>query len=191
MTAATYIIVLSIAAAVLYFVVPRMARVYLKYRGKRVITCPETRKPAGVEVDVAHAALTAATGNSDLRLKSCSRWPERQDCEQACLLQVRLAPEDCLLRNILVNWYADKHCVSCGREFGEIHLLDGRPALLSPEGKTVTWSEVSAERVPEVLATHFPVCWDCHVFGTFCREYPDLVVDRSRISAGVHREMTR
>lgn len=191
MATETYIIILMGALAVLYFVVPRTAGAYLKYRGTRVITCPETRRPAGVEVDVTHAALTAAIAYPDLRLRSCSRWPERKDCGQECLLQVELGPQDCLLRNILINWYADKHCVSCGRLFGEIHLYDHKPALLSPEGKTVTWSEVPPERVPDVLTTHFPICWDCHILQTFEREYPDMIVDRSRISPGVRLEELR
>jgi len=186
-----YIIVLIIALAILYFIVPQMVGAYVKYRGKRVITCPETRKPAGVEVDVAHASLTAGYGDLDLRLKSCSRWPERQDCGQECLLQVQIAPQDCLLRNILLNWYSDKHCVSCGREFGEIHLLDHKPALLSPKGETITWSEVAAESVPELLATHSPICWDCHILQTFWREHADMIVDRSRISAGIPRASLR
>ncbi len=182
-----YLVLLLLTLAALYFVVPFVVGTYVRYRGKRVITCPETRKPAAIEVDAGHAALTAAVSHPDLRLKSCSRWPEREDCGQECLLQVELSPEDCLIRNILTNWYADKHCVSCGKQIGEIHWLDRKPALLSPEGKTVEWSEVPAEQVPGVLATHFPVCWDCHITETFCREYPEMVVDRSRISEGIHR----
>ena len=186
-----YLIFLIAGVVVLYRFLPQAAGNYLKYRGKRVITCPETRKAVGVEVDAAYAAITGGIGNTDLRLKSCSRWPERQDCAQPCLLQVRLAPEDCLLRNILIDWYADKHCVSCGRQFGEIHLYDHKPALLSPEGKTFEWREIAAERVNDVLATHSPVCWDCHILQTFCREHPDMAVDRSSISAGVKREIVR
>jgi hypothetical protein len=59
-------------------------RAYVKYRGARVITCPENRKPAGVMVDTGHVLLMTLTGKEDLRLKSCSRWPERQDCGQEC-----------------------------------------------------------------------------------------------------------
>ena len=86
-------------------------------------------------------------------------------------------------------WYADKYCASCGKQFADIHWLDNKPALLSPEGKTVEWSEIPPENVPGVLATHFPVCWDCHITETFCREHPEMFVDRSRISPGVHRDM--
>lgn len=187
MSVELYLIVLLLALAAMYFVVPVVAGTFVRYRGKRVITCPETSKPAAVEVDAAYAALTAAVSHPDLRLKSCSRWPEREDCGQECLLQVELSPEDCLVRNILTRWYADRNCVSCGKRFGQIHWLDKKPALLSPEGKAVEWSEVRPEEVPGVLATHFPVCWDCHITETFCREHPELIVDRSRISEGIHR----
>src|SRR6266508_5356565 len=102
-----YLVLLLLSLSAMYFVFPLVAGTFVRYRGKRVITCPETRKPAAVEVDAGHAALTAATHHRDLRLKSCSRWPERQDCGQECLLQVELAPEDCLLRNILTSWYDD------------------------------------------------------------------------------------
>jgi len=184
-----YLIVLLLVLAALYFLVPFVARTFIRYRGKRVITCPETRKPAAIEVDAGHAALTAAISHPELRLKSCSRWPEREDCGQECLLQVELSPEDCLLRNILTRWYEDKHCVSCGRQFGEIRWSDHKPALLSPEGKTVEWRELAPEKVPELLATHFPVCWDCRITESFCREHAEMIVNRSRISPGVHRHM--
>lgn len=184
-----YLVVLLLTLAALYFVVPFVVGTYIRYRGKRVIICPETRKPAAVEVDAGHAALTAAVSHPDLRLKSCTRWPEREDCGQECLLQIELSPEGCLVRNILTDWYRGKNCVSCGKEFGEVHWLDHTPALLSPDGKTVEWREVPPEEVPGVLATHFPVCWDCHITETFCREHPDMIVDRSRISEAVQRDM--
>ena len=186
MTIEIYFIILIIAIAVLYFVVPRAAGTYFKYRGRRVITCPETRAPAAIEVDAKHAAVTAAASYPDLRLKSCSRWPEREDCGQECLLQVELSPKDCLVRSILTNWYDGKRCVSCGRQFGEIRWSDHKPALLSPEGITLDWNEIAPEKVPELLVTHFPVCWDCHITETFCRRQPEMIVDRSRIAAGVH-----
>jgi hypothetical protein len=46
-----YLVILFLTLAALYFVVPFVVGTYIRYRGKRVITCPETRKPAAVEVD--------------------------------------------------------------------------------------------------------------------------------------------
>ncbi|HEY3204662.1 MAG TPA: hypothetical protein VGL03_13510 [Thermoanaerobaculia bacterium] len=67
------------------------ARAYLKFRGTRVITCPETGCPAAVKVDMGHAARTSVVGETELRLESCSRWPERAGCGQECLAQIEAA----------------------------------------------------------------------------------------------------
>jgi len=104
----------------LAIVLGRLASAWLKYRGRRVITCPENHRPAGVVVNAGHAAATALGKAPELRLSSCSRWPERAGCGQECLAQVAASPEDCLVRNILTRWYAGKVCASCGRPMGEI-----------------------------------------------------------------------
>ena len=57
-------------------------------RGKRTVTCPETRELAEVEVDAARVAFSAWGGVPDVRLKDCSRWPERATCGQNCFVQV-------------------------------------------------------------------------------------------------------
>jgi len=155
-------------------------RAYLKYRGDRVITCPENRRPAAVAVDTGHVLLMTLKGKTDLRLKSCSRWPEKQDCGQDCLRQIEAAPEDCLVRHILTEWYEGKNCALCGKPIGEIHWADHEPALLSAEHRTVEWHEVAAADVPDVLATHQPVCWNCHVVNRMVGGHPELVLDRSR-----------
>jgi hypothetical protein len=155
-------------------------RVFWKFRGDRVITCPENQKPAGVRVDVAHAGLTTLEGKPELRLSTCSRWPEMQDCGQECLRQIETAPDGCLVRNILTKWYEGKNCVLCGKPLGEINWADHRPALLDPDRHTVQWWEVQPASVPDVLATHQPVCWNCHVVNRMMVQHPELVLDRSR-----------
>jgi hypothetical protein len=166
---------LALSCIPLAFVV---ARAYFRFRGTRLITCPETRMPAAVRLDERHAALSSALGEPDLRLTSCSRWPERQDCGLECLSQIEEAPEDCLVRNVLARWYQGRSCALCDRPFGEIHLTDHRPALLTPGGRTIEWSDVAPETLPAVLATHRRVCWNCHIATTFRTEFPDLVTDR-------------
>ena len=155
-------------------------RAYLKYRGDRVITCPENRRPAGVVVDTRHVLLTTLEGKPDLRLKSCSRWPEHRDCGQECLRQIEAAPEDCLVRHILTQWYQGKTCALCGNPIGEIQWADHKPALLNAEHRTVAWRDVPAESVPNVLASHQAVCWNCHIVNRMVGEHGDLVLDRSR-----------
>jgi hypothetical protein len=172
------LVVIIVGFATLYFVVPFAIGAYLRYRGRMVVTCPETRKVVGVEVDVKHAALTAAFGHPDLKLRSCTRWPEKKDCGQECLLQIELSPESCLVRNLLEDWYRDKTCYFCAKPFGEIRWLDHRPALLSADKKSIEWPEIKVEEIESVLATHKPVCWNCHVTESFCREHPDVVFER-------------
>ncbi len=180
MTATILIAVLVLALAVALFLVRAIpgVRAYFGYRGKRLITCPETHKPEAVNVDVREAALGAFLSEPTLRLKQCSRWPERQDCGQECLQQIEVSPENCLVWNIVSKWYEGKKCAFCHKTFGPLHHLDHAPALLDPDHKTVEWKDLRPEHLPEVFSTHRPVCWNCHVAQTFRRLHPELVTDR-------------
>ncbi len=163
----------------LFLVLRRVVKAYTKYNGTRVITCPETKEPAAVEVDASYAAVTAIADEPDLRLKRCSRWPERHDCNQDCLNQIVRSSENCLAKNMLVNWYEGKSCVYCGKGFEDIDWATHKPTFMNPEGKTVEWNDFSPETIPKVLVTHLPVCWNCHIANTFRREHPELVVERN------------
>lgn len=66
----------------------------LQFREPRTIICPETLRWADVTVDGWHAARTELAGRAELRLLACSRWPERQDCNQACTPQLPLVGDD-------------------------------------------------------------------------------------------------
>ena len=168
----------AVAAAALLYRGAVALRVYLKYRGDRLVVCPETRKPAAVEVAAGRAAAGGAAGRLKLRLSDCSRWPEREDCGQDCLSQVEADPANCLVWNIVNAWYAGKNCTLCGKPFGTINWHDHRPALLDIERKTVQWIDVPPEHLPEVFATHWPVCWDCHIAESFRRRHPELITER-------------
>jgi len=168
-----------VGLGVLFVFGRRVVGAWLRYRGTRIVVCPENREMVAVAVDAPHAAFTAPQGRSDLRLESCTRWPERQGCGQECLGQVESAPEACLLRTILGEWYQGKTCALCGRAFGAIHWHDRRPALSAPDGRLVTWDGFRPEQVIDVLASHKPICWDCHLAETFRREHPELVIDRA------------
>jgi hypothetical protein len=177
---------LALAAGVLAgvgalaFAVWLAARTYLRFRGKAIVVCPENKQPAGVQVNALSAALTAVGGRLELRLSECTRWPEKQGCGQQCLAAIEASPESCFVRSILTQWYRDKSCVYCQRRFERITWADHEPALVSPEGATVEWRDVPVERLDEVLASHKPVCWNCHVAESFRREHPDLFTDRPR-----------
>ncbi|HET8646180.1 MAG TPA: hypothetical protein VFO85_11865, partial [Vicinamibacteria bacterium] len=106
------IILLLAAAAALAVLVLRNV---LRWRGTRLVRCPETRAPAAVDLDVKHTLLNGVVGREPLRLRDCSRWPERAGCGEDCLAQVERSPEDCLVRNIVAEWYQGKSCVLCGK----------------------------------------------------------------------------
>jgi hypothetical protein len=69
-------------------------RVYLKFRGTRLVTCPETHKPAVVEVAARSMGLQAILNDPCLHLSGCSRWPMCQDCGQDCLRQIEAHPSE-------------------------------------------------------------------------------------------------
>lgn len=176
-----YLIIAAALVAAIYFAVRYFIRAWQKFSGEQVIICPETGKQAMVEVDARHAAVTSLLGQTDLRLENCWRWPIRQDCGQECLLQLDVAPAECLVRSVLEKWYRDKDCAFCARPFGEINLIDHKPALLNPEGVTVEWKDIPVSAVMEAMAIYLPVCWDCHIAQSFRRDHADLVVDRTSV----------
>jgi hypothetical protein len=172
-------VVMALGAAVaLGVVVRRFARAYFRARGQRVITCPENEEFAAVEVDARRAAQSALFGHQHVQLRDCSRWPEKQGCGQECLSQIEASPTGCLVRSMLDQWYAGSTCAVCSKEIGAIDWFKHKPALMSPDRHTVAWNAIPAETLPEVLATHFPVCWDCHVVESVVREHSDRIVVR-------------
>jgi hypothetical protein len=62
-----------------------LGKVYRKSRGTREIACPETNHFATIQLDARHAVAMHALGEMSRRVKSCSLWPERQGCDQACV----------------------------------------------------------------------------------------------------------
>ena len=177
-TAVGSLIAIIILAAALRVGIRWLVRSSSRYRGTRIVTCPETKKPAIVEVDSLHASLTSTVGLPDIRLEECSRWPIKEQCGQECLIDLDVAPERCLVSGVLMRWYRDKKCVYCGKVFSELHWVDHRPALLSPDGKLAGWNEVNLDKLRNVLETYSPVCWDCYVAQKFRLDHPDLVVFR-------------
>jgi hypothetical protein len=183
MTALTLFVtaILIVLAGVLFFATVPVVRTYFTYRGKRLVTCPETLETASVDVAARKAALGAIFGEPKLHLDRCSRWPERQGCGQDCLQQIETDPDNCLLWNVVSNWYEGQSCAYCHRRFGRLGRMDHAPALLGLDNKTVEWNQLQPEKLPQIFATYKPVCWNCHITETFRHLHPDLVVDRKRI----------
>ncbi|HSE15402.1 MAG TPA: hypothetical protein VLB46_00015 [Pyrinomonadaceae bacterium] len=177
-TAVGTLIAIFILTAALWFGIRWLTRSSSRYRGPRIVTCPETNKPAIVEVDSRHATLTSTVGLPDIRLKNCSRWPIKEQCGQECLTDLDVAPEGCLVSGVLMRWYRDKQCVYCKQVFPAVQWVDHRPALLTPGGELLSWKAVKVENLPNVLETHSPVCWNCYIAQSFRHDHPDLVVYR-------------
>jgi hypothetical protein len=157
----------------------RLLSAWLRYRGTRVVVCPENREMVAVAVDAGHAAVTAGPGRPELRIESCTRWPEKSHCGQECLGQIESAPDVCLLRNILGDWYRDKTCAFCAKPFGVVAWHDHKPGLLAPGGEILDWDAFRPEQIVDVLGTHKPVCWNCVGTERFRRAHPGLVTDRA------------
>jgi hypothetical protein len=172
--------VVAIAIGLLVFRAIPTLGAYFTYRGTRLVTCPETHKTVSVDMAAGKAALTAFLGDEQLRLNRCSRWPEREDCGQECVQQIEADPDNCLVWNIVSQWYQGKNCVVCHKRFGPMKHLDHPPALMTEDHITKEWKDYRPEDLPAVFAAHSPVCWDCHLAETFRREHPDLVVFRGR-----------
>jgi hypothetical protein len=170
-------ILVLMVGAIAYGIV-KVFHAYLKYRGQRIVTCPENHKPAAVQVDAMRAARLTMAGKQCIQLEQCSRWPEKRNCGQECLSQVQADPENCLVWNMVAAWYRGKSCAYCQKPFGEIHWHERHPALLSPEHVARQWNEIPAETLPEVFRTHLPVCWNCYIAETFRRQNTDRVLDR-------------
>jgi hypothetical protein len=69
-------------------------RVYFKFRGTKLVTCPETHKHALVQVAARSMGIQAILSEPCLRLSECSRWPMRQGCGQDCLKQIEDRPSE-------------------------------------------------------------------------------------------------
>lgn len=178
MNTEAYLIVLVLIATASLFGIRWLVTAYSRYRGTKIVTCPETGRPAVVEVDALHASLTSTVGPPDIRLENCWRWPIKEQCGQQCLTDLDVEPDQCLVSGVLMRWYRGKTCCYCGKPFEELHWLDHKPGLQSPEGRLMLWRGVSIENLSMVLETHLAVCWNCYIAQSFSRNHPDLVVYR-------------
>ncbi len=136
-----------------------LIRSYRRYRGVRLVVCPETISPEAVTLDAGHAAWTSVTGQPDLRLASCSRNPHA--CGDKCLEQIERSPEGCLVRERLRNFWEESACAVCAKPIGPVRWFGARPGLLGPGREIRRWRELTPELLPEILATHRPLCAAC------------------------------
>ena len=172
-----------IVAAVAVVGIAAVARVWitnrLRWRGTRIVECPENHATAAVEVDAARVAAGAVRGAPQLQLRTCSRWPEKAGCAQDCLREIEMAPAECLARTMIERWYTGRQCVMCAKPFDKIDWTLHEPGLLRPDGHTVVgFRDVPLDTLPVILETHSPVCWDCLIVESVLQKHPDRVTVR-------------
>lgn len=66
----------------------RILQGHAVYEGTHVCACPADGTPALVKLHVWRAVLSALSGRPSLEVVECSRWPERANCNQACVAEV-------------------------------------------------------------------------------------------------------
>lgn len=88
------IVAAVVLGSIAYVTLSGFGATYRQYRAERLLTCPENHAPVVVRVNNLRAAHTAAiSGDAVVRLDRCTRWPEKADCDQACLASYADAPE--------------------------------------------------------------------------------------------------
>lgn len=152
---------------------------WLRLRGTRVVTCPETHKPAAVTVDLGHAAVTAVWEKVDVQLASCSRWPGREGCDQACAPQIVEAQHETRARTIAAHFFEGARCAICQQRIEPPNPAALQPGLFDPATYEVAaWDEVPPERLQDVFKGRRAICPNCTLAESFRRRFPDRVVDR-------------
>ncbi|HJZ99621.1 MAG TPA: hypothetical protein VKE70_24090 [Candidatus Solibacter sp.] len=167
----TVFTILVIAAFIGLAVVCTRVVSWLKWRGERVVRCPDNGRPAGVTVDAWHATR-------HLNLSACSRWPEKAGCGQACLAEIAVAPADCQVRTIAERWYDGKNCAVCGVKMSGAAWDSSQPGLIFPDHSTMQCNQISADQLGETLAAASPLCFRCYLADWLVRERPELAVMR-------------
>jgi hypothetical protein len=84
----------AVLVAYLGYRVIEAIRVYFRFRGTRLVTCPETHESAVVQVAARAMAAQAIMDEPCLSLSECSRWPIRRGCGQDCLKQIEAPPSE-------------------------------------------------------------------------------------------------
>jgi len=162
----TIVIVTLVVGVVLGLALQKAAQAYRTFRGMRVLTCPENQQPAAVEVEAWHAALSAILGRPAPRVRDCSRWPERRQCDQGCVRVILGAPNATLVENIVANWCRYNACMCCGAPLAKLRVGRHQPHLINQDLHIFDWNEVPPQELPQTLRRCEPVCETCLVAET-------------------------
>jgi hypothetical protein len=160
------VIIAVLAGVVLGAGLCKFARSQKKFQGTRVLTCPENRQTAAVELASWQAAVTGFFGKPIPRVRSCSRWPERQGCDQACIKVIEAEPAATRVETVLANWCRYNACVCCGTPLAKLHVGRHEPHLIDRKFHIFEWKEIPPDKVPQTLRACEPVCPNCVVAET-------------------------
>jgi hypothetical protein len=179
MTASLFIVLLVLAVLLVYLVIA--VRTWADVHGARIVVCPETQAPVAVRVDVGHAMASAVWEKADLQVTSCSRWPDRQDCDQPCVRQIEMAPADTHPRTIAARFFSTQRCAICARPIETPTGVTLQPGFMNPATRRVdTWDDVPPQDLPRAVAGWRPLCSSCTLAESFRQQFPDRVTDRER-----------
>lgn len=123
------------------------------------VLCPETRRPARVELDRRHEIVSFFRAHCEAKLKSCTRWPERADCNTDCIAQIEPQMK---AEEILGKWYDRQNCAVCGMPLVRADWQRGRAAGLDESGRFVPLREMDWRQFPMALDAYRPICYKCH-----------------------------
>lgn len=164
----TQLFVVLVLGVVLAVYLGIALRTWFRLRGKRVVICPETLTRAAVTVDVGHAAATAVWEKADLRLETCSRWPERKGCDEACVSQIVEAPGETLARTMAAHYFEGKRCAICQRPIDPPAAAALQPGFMHPVShEAAAWDEVPPQNLPDAFASRRAICANCTLAESF------------------------
>src|SRR5262249_12315804 len=116
---------------------------------------------------------------ADLKLTTCSRWPERQGGDCACAQQIVESGDDTRARTIAAHFFEGQRCAICQHPIDALNAATLQPGLLDPvTNPGEAWDEVPARDLAEAFHARKPICANCTLAESFRRRFPDRVVDR-------------
>jgi len=68
-----------------YVTLPIFIDYFRRYHRKRVLRCPETGMLVEVDINAGRAAFSSLFGKPVLKVKDCTLWLWRGDCDESCL----------------------------------------------------------------------------------------------------------
>jgi hypothetical protein len=71
--------------AFVFVVLPVGLGTYFGYLRPKEVRCPADGKPAVVSIEAGVAAIAAVAGVRTSCVRSCTFWPARVNCDEACL----------------------------------------------------------------------------------------------------------